>query len=481
MIRGALVVGIDIGTQGARAIVTDLSGTVVADCEERFHEINLSRTEGHSEQSPVMWWDAAVKALRRCIEKTGSEEIKRIEALSIDGTSGTIIALDKEYKVLQNAIMYNDKRAGLEAERIQAHAVRLEKALGYKVNSSFGLPKILWLKERLEEKAAYFIHQSDYICGKLTGEYLVTDYSNALKTCYDLIEDRWPDFIGGLGIEQGMLPAVAAPGTVIGKVSKEAASLTGLPENVKVVAGATDGYASAFSSGIAKAGDWSTVIGTTMVLKGIEKDLISDDKGRVYSHKHPQGYWLLGGASNVGGYCLNEAKGDHSYEAMNLQAECLTPTGIPSYPLGGQGERFPFVCSAAKGVFLTDCTDPYTIYTARMEGIGYAERLAYEVLEGLGCCVGDTIYSSGGACRSLQWLQIRSDILGRKIRVPVHTGAALGAAMIASLAVGFKDLQEASSRMVRIGKEVEPSTKYGLYEEGYKKTRAELEKRGYLA
>lgn len=476
----ALVVGVDIGTQGARVVITDLLGEIAADYEVRFKTVNEAKKEGYQEQSPAMWWDAAVKALSCCITKIGNLK-KNICTLSIDGTSGTVVALDREFEELYPGIMYNDSRAVPETERIRLYAGNLERVLGYRVNASFGLPKMLWLNEHLGGRVAYFIHQSDYICGKLTNEYLVTDYSNALKSCYDLTEDRWPGFMSGLGLDDKMLPAVVPPGTVIGRVSAKAALATGLPKGVKVVAGATDGYASSLSSGIADVGDWSTVIGTTMVLKGIEKDLVTDVRGRVYSHKHPQGYWMLGGASNVGGYCLNEVKGKYTYEEMNVQVKRHTPTGIPCYPLSGKGERFPFVSPAAQRVFLADNADPYRCYTAFMEGIGYAERLAYEVLTELGCKISDTIYSSGGACNSSEWLQIRSDILSRRIRVPAHTGAALGTALIASLAVGYDNLKQASRNMVKIASEVEPSKRCGFYEEGYLRTRLELQKRGYLS
>lgn len=475
-----LVIGLDIGTQGTRAVITNLSGMVQADCEVKFDKINVSKVAGHQEQEPEAWWNAAVKALRACILKIGSTRKDHIKALAIDSTSGTVVALDKDYKVVHNALMYNDSRTTHETEKIRCCAGKLESVMGYKVNPSFGLPKMLWLSERHKEKAAYLIHQSDYICGKLTGEYLITDYSNALKSCYDLIENQWPAFIEKLGLDLKRMPNVTAPGTVIGEVSREVSEIAGLPFGVKVVAGATDGYASSLSSGIADVGDWSTVIGTTMVLKGIEKELIVDPKGRIYSHKHPQGYWLLGGASNVGGYCLNLVKREKTYEEMNSHVKALTPTGIPCYPLVGEGERFPFVSASAKNIFGKAGVDPYTKYTALMEGVGYAERLAYEVLMELGCNVSDTIYASGGACKSLEWLQIRSDILGRSIKVPVHTGAALGSAVIASLAVGHKDLKEASGNMIRIARKIEPSNKHGLYEDGYMNTKKELEKRGYL-
>ena len=68
---------------------------------------------------------------------------------------------------------------------------------------------------------------------QLTGQPATSDYSNALKTGYDLIEVRWPAWIDEhLGIVS-RLPSVVAPGSPIGVVSCKAAAETGLPEGLR--------------------------------------------------------------------------------------------------------------------------------------------------------------------------------------------------------------------------------------------------------
>lgn len=118
-------------------------------------------------------------------------------------------------------------------------------------------------------------------------------------------------------------------------------------------------------------------------------------------------------------------------------------------------------------------------YTALMEGVGYAERLSFEMLQGLGCSVKDEIFTSGGGCKSDEWLQIRSDILNKTLKVPKQTDAVMGTALLASLAVQYDTLKQASEHMIHIAKVVEPSHKAGQYEDAYQKTKEELKKRGY--
>lgn len=478
-----LVLGIDVGTQGVRAVVTDMNGAVQAAESIPFPALNIARTEHWKEQDPGEWWETAAAVIRKCVAQLrekgrGADEIA---AVSVDATSGTVLALDENNNAVTPGIMYNDPRSSAEAGLVRERAHALEKQLGYKVNASFGLPKMLWLKGHAEKRASRYAHQQDFIIGRLSGEYGVTDYSNALKTCYDLVEKRWPGFIEELGLGEAGMPRVVAPGEAIGTVQKSAAEKTDLSEKTLVVAGATDGYASALSAGISECGDWASIIGTTMVLKGIEERLITDERGRIYSHLHPQGYWLLGGASNIGGRCLNENFDQSKFDEMNGYAKDLTPTGIACYPLTDTGERFPFLNAAAAGFMLGGETDPYRKYTALMEGVGYAERLSFEMLAGLGCKVKDEIFTAGGACKSDVWLQIRSDILNKALKVPEQTDAVMGTALLASLATGYRTLAEASKNMVRISKTVYPSKKAGEYEDGYQRTKAELEKRGYLA
>jgi xylulokinase len=477
-----LLLGVDVGTQGTRAVITDILGNILAKASRNFRKINCSDQERHKEQNPYDWWEATTLVVRNCIsqlEQKG-ESKQNIKALSVDATSGTVLAIGEDNIPNSPGILYNDSRSAKEAEEISEYAERLEGELGYKVNASFGLPKILYLSRSGKSKNVRYLHQGDFIIGMLTGEFGVTDYSNALKTCYDLRKKCWPEFLALIGIKECRLPKVVAPGTPIAHINKRASEETGLSERTVVVAGATDGYASALAAGISEAGDWASIIGTTLVIKGITKELVIDEKRRIYSHLHPQGWWLIGGASNVGGKCLNDLFDTQSFSEMNRLAAMRTPTGISCYPLFEKGERFPFINAHAEGFINGEVKDDKDKYTVLLEGIGYAERLSFEMLEKMGCEVGKEIYTCGGACKSKEWLQIRSDILQKTLIVPELTDAVMGTALLASLAVAYPTLKEASLKMIRISKSINPSDKAGRYEESYQNTLRELIKRGYI-
>jgi len=475
----ALFMGIDAGTQGVRAVVADENGQIVAAKSVSYERMNAAEEPDRYEQSPADWWSAAERSVRSCTSQIRDKGLNAdsIASISIDGTSGTILALDSGNKPLHNAIMYNDMRAGREAARASLAFRELEKKLGLRYGASFSLARVLWIRENMPQiydRTARFVHHADYLCGKLCGEYAVSDYSNALKTGYDLINDEWPASFSALDIDVGKLPGIVAPGTPVAKVSASAADNLGLSRSTLVVGGSTDGYASALAAGATKAGDWASIIGTTLVLKGVTGRLLIDPTGSAYSHLLPSGAWLLGGASNVGGRCLNHRFDPEQFAGLNETVDALSPTGALTYPLTGVGERFPFVDPDAREFICgSDTSDPRVLYAALMEGVGYVERLTYERMTSMGCAVGDVIHTSGGACRSVEWLRIRASILNKQLKVPSVVDAAMGSAMLAASG-WFGSLEKAVEAMLRFEKSVDPvSGKTGRFDDLYHDFRRE--------
>lgn len=381
--------------------------------------------------------------------------------------------------------MYNDGRAIAEAEEVNGAGAALTEKLGYRFSASFALPKLLWLLRHDPNRfnaARYFLSPTDFIIGRLTETFGITDYSNALKTGYDLIQERWPDFIEAqLGMSHERLPKVVTPGTVVGVVSSKAAEETGLVAGTPVLAGMTDGCASQVSTGAVAPGQWNSTLGTTLVIKGVTCELLRDPAGRVYCHRHPDGYWLPGGASNTGGEGISRRFGAAQLDALNAQASALAPTDLIVYPLARQGERLPFLKPQARGFVLGEAADEATLYTAYLEGVSYVERLAYEVLESLGAGIGDEIYVAGGTTSSAAWLQIRADILDKALLVPATSSGAMGAAIVAAGGTLYDGIVPAAQAMVRIVRRVEPRPELKApYDKRYARFCAACREKGYI-
>jgi xylulokinase len=470
-----LYLGLDVGTQGARALVCDESGRVVSQASEPFQSPGIpDLPAGWFEQDPQDWWKAAVT----CLKKVAAGLSEGISALSVDSTSGTILPVDENGNPLTNALMYNDGRAVDEAKICNEAGIDLTEKLGYKFGASFALPKILWIKNHqpdVYQRTWKFIHAADFIIGRLIDDFGISDYSNALKTGYDLVDLKWPDFIEyKLDIPLSKLPVVVTPGEIIGSINPSAGDETELKTGTPVAAGVSDGTAGFIASGASGIGDWNSTIGTTLVLRGVSKNLVKDPQGRIYCHRHPDGWWLPGGASNVGGECLAKFFPNDDYAELDRQASQYLPTDVIVYPLARQGERLPFINNNAQGFVSGEPRNRAELYAAYLQGVAFVERWSLELMEELGADVSGTVYATGGGAKSLQWMQIRADVLGRKIVRPAITESAMGSAIVAASRTGFNCLSDASSAMVSIDAEVRPdSQKAQAYNERYKRFREE--------
>lgn len=481
------VLGLDIGTQGARALVCDAEGTVVAQASQPFAapgDVELL-PPGWAEQNPMDWWDASAVCLHRVVEQLRQSRLSpaEIKAVAVDSTSGTIVVLDRSGKPLRPAIMYNDTRSTAEAGECNAAGADLIEKLGYQFSAAFALPKMLWVRRNEPEVFgnAVFVHAADYIVGRLTGEFLISDTSNALKTGYDLVDGCWPSFIeSSLGIPSSRLPRIVSPGTAIGEVGEECARRTGLARGTSVCAGVTDGTAGFLASGAVKVGDWNSTIGTTLVIRGVSKNLVRDPQGRIYCHAHPDGYWLPGGASNSGAECLQKLFNGRDLDQLNAYVPQYSPTMLLVYPLVSVGERLPFVDPYAEGFIIGEPRDSRELYAAYLEGVGYVERWCYEVVGELGAEIGDTVYTTGGGAKSPEWMQVRADILNRRVARPASTECAMGTAMVAASRTVYADLESAVSAMVTAAEAVDPDpSRTDLYEQRYRAFREACALKGY--
>lgn len=479
-----VVAAIDVGTQAARCLIVDLAGNVLASGVEPVRDPRRALPDGWAEQDPEEWWRATCAACRAAMAGWGDGHAGAIAAVAVDSTSGTVVPVDGRSAPLRRALMYNDVRAIEESETVQSAGEQVAGKLGYSFQPSFALPKVLWIKRHEPDvfsHTACFLHAADLIVSRLSGGAFASDTSNALKSGYDLIDGEWPPFIEDrLGIPLSLFPQVMTPGQPVATVSAEAAEQTGLPAGAKIVAGCTDGTAAFIASGAADPGDVNTNLGTTLVVRAVSEQLIHDPEGRVYSHLHPEGWWLPGGASSSGGEVVLQTFGSRA-EALERDVPKHLPTDLLVYPLARTGERLPFVDAEATGFVVGLPTSDAEHLAAMMEGGGYLERWIFEVLEDLGTTELQNVYVTGGAAKSETWLSVRASILGLQLQRPAVAESAFGAAILAASGK-LGGVSVATRAMVRPDVTIDPDP--GLqaaYEERYLRFRGACAARGYGA
>ncbi|WP_025763597.1 FGGY-family carbohydrate kinase [Dyadobacter tibetensis] len=475
----AYFIGIDVGTQGARINLIDEGGTLVAMEQEVFELTTAAREE----QSPQMWWKSCLRALSGMLEKLDTSVDKRqIVSLAVTSTSGTVIPLDENHEPLHAALMYSDKRPSEQASRCSLAAKEAGQDY-HNFGVSTGLAKMVWFVEEYPEKAAklhLWAHAADFITGKICGRWGITDYTNALKSGFDVEKLLWPEYLFDiLPLKKDWLPAVVPSGKVIGTIDRALAQDFGLPETIKVVAGITDGCASQIASGAVNLGEWNTTIGTTLVVKGVTENQIKDPEGRLYSHRHPMGYWMPGGASNTGADWVTHDFGN-DLSALTEAAATLLPSRHLAYPLRQAGERFPFVAPHARG-FEPDGLSNAEKFLANMEGVAYLERYAYEMIEELSGEKIKAVFTAGGGSNSEPWLMIRSNVLNLPLYKMKHVSGAVGAAILAASYTYFDSLMVATKALTQVDRVVRPQERIRLsYEENYKNFIQLLHQKGYI-
>lgn len=457
------LIGIEIGTTRIKTGVYDLEGNQL--CEKtKNYNLFFDKKTGIAEANPHDWWKAMTATLK---EATSTLNKKSIAALCVGSHGPTLTVLDKNKKSIGNAILWLDKRASQEAEFISGKIAKNSNDLTWFV------PRALWLKNNNPElfsKARYFVQPLDYVNYKLTGELKTIFASDSIKIWND-------DVIKVSGIDRSMFPEPIKMKSLIGKVTKSVAEITGLSENIPVIAG-TGGA------------DFIEVLISSRALKpGIVCDRGGTSQGvnlcwsKPFNNKiffevpHP----LIPGLFHISGLMATTGKSLQWYKELfygkKMSYDKFFNDAANSQPGANKliylpyltGERTPWWDANARGVFFGLSLEhkKEDIVRSILEGVGFGISHILNLFKQHGATITEII-AHGGQARSPLWNQIKADITG----IPVITNKILdsstfGLAILAGHGIGiYPDITEASNTLVKKGQTYEPSkTNHKIYSE----------------
>jgi len=467
-----LIMCIDIGTAGCRIVIFDEKGRQVSQSYQEYQSIYLSSR----------WIDHDPKTWLQAVRKTAREAIKKIEcdkncisAVAVTSQRSTVIPVDKKGNPLDNAILWQDKRAVEETKHLinEYGMEKIYDITGLRIDPYFTLPKLLWLKKNKTEiyKNSYtFLMVQDYIIHYLTGKFK-TDWTQASRTMlFNIDKLKWDkDLIESVGIDFSKLPEIVPPGSIIGVVNKAASDELGLPRGVKVIASGGDQQCAAIGLGVIKTGIMEVNTGTgSFVLANIDKPIKDINKGLICSASSIAGKWVLEAGIFTTGSIYRWFRDNFGQIKMETQREL----GIDAYKImDSEAEREPvganglllvphFAASAApywnpeaRGILfgLSLAHKRSSIIRAMLEGI------AFEIQKNIGIMENYTkeikeIRISGGLTRSEIFNQIQADIYGKTvIKTDYEEASALGAAVIAATTIGlYNNINSAVDKMVNV-------------------------------
>ncbi len=465
----AYVLGIDVSTTGAKALIVDEKGMVIAEATTEY-PLYTPRPLW-SEQDPADWWAGVQQSIRHALTKGGISGAQ-ISGVGLTGQMHGLVLLDERGTVLRPAILWNDQRTGPQCEKI-TKLVGFRQLLEWTGNPAlpgFTAPKIIWVREHephIYAQVAQILLPKDFIRFKLTGRY-ATDLAGASGTLLlDVKKRNWSrEMLRALDIPAEWLPPCHEGPQITGTISEAGAAATGLKAGTPVVGGGGDQAAQAVGVGAVRPGIVALTLGTSGVVFAPTAEPFIESEGRLHAFCHAvPGRWHLMGVMLSAAGALrwyhdllapDQAYDDFTEPAGDIPPGCEGLLFLPYLT----GERTPYPDPNARGAFigLTVRHGLPHMTRAVMEGVAFGLRDSLELLRAAGLRGIDQVRASGGGARSALWRQILADVLDTElVTVNVTEGAAYGAALLAGVGAGiWPDADAACNAVVRVTSHVAP-------------------------
>lgn len=458
-----LYIGIDLGTSAVKLLLMNEKGEIknIVSKEYPLYFPN----PGWSEQKPEDWYEQTMAGLKELIKDADKSQVAGI---SFGGQMHGLVILDKDDNVIRPAILWNDGRTYEECDYLN-NVIGKETLSKYTANISFTgftAPKILWVKNKEPEnfaKIEKIMLPKDYIAYKLTGVHC-TDVSDASGMLVFDVQNRcWSKEMCDIcGITEKQLAKIYESYETVGTVLPEIAAELGIPENVKVAAGAGDNAAAAVGTGTVGDGMCNISLGTSGTVFISSEKFGVDKYNALHSFAHADGsYHLMGcmlSAASCNKWWMDDIIGTKDYAAEQADITKLGENHVYFLPYL-MGERSPHNNPNARGTFIgmTMDTSRADMTQAVLEGVAFALRDSLEVARSLGIHIERTKICGGGA-KSPLWKKIIANVLNLKVdMIESEEGPAMGGAMLAAVACGeYASVEEIAGKLVKIVDTVEP-------------------------
>ena len=474
-----LFIGVDLGTTSVKPLLVVLNGKI---CKIVSREYPLYFPHpGWSEQNPEDWFAQSMEGIR---ELTADCDKSQVQGISFGGQMHGLVALDDQDQVIRPAILWNDGRTGKQTDYLN-QVIGKDKLSEYTANIAFAgftAPKILWMKENEPENFARICKimlPKDFLAYKLSGSFC-TEYSDASGMLLLDVEHKcWSEeMLEICGITEEQLPKLYESWEVVGTLKKEIAEDLGLPESVKVIAGAGDNAAAAVGTATVGDGGCNISLGTSGTLFISSKKFGVDENNALHSFAHADGnYHLMGcmlSAASCNKWWMDEILKTKAYQEEQAGITKLGENRVFYLPYL-MGERSPHNDPDARAAFIGMSMDTTRedMTQAVLEGVAFGLRDSLEVARSIGVSPERTKICGGGA-KSPLWRKIIANVMNMKVDIiESEEGPGYGAAILAAVGCGvFSSVEEAAKKLVKVVATEEPDPELtAKYEERYQKFR----------
>lgn len=465
-------VGIDIGTTHTKAIVITTDGVVFYETKQTYDIVRPQ--PGYEEQDVSVIFNSVVSVLEKAFKSIPDK--RQIAAVGFSAAMHSLLPVDENGHPLHNAIIWSDIRSKKEAEEISRskHAAAILNNTGIPFHPMSPLCKIAWFKNQHPEifsKAQKFVSIKEYVFYHFFGKYIV-DHSIAFATgLFNIYEKKWDKTtLRVIGLKEEKLSLPIPTTHTEYKLTGRYAQQFGIKGKMPFVIGASDGCLANLGSGAVNNGDTVLTIGTSGAVRMTIDKFPSSNDHHLFTYPIADGLYVRGGAINNGGIILKwltdlfspgEKQSAGSYEKILSDARQVEAgaNGLIFLPYL-LGERAPIWDADAKGVLigLTMQHKKEHIVRAALEGICFTLLHIIKELESKNGTI-DEILVTGGFVQSSFWIQLLSDITGKKLNVTEMSDAsATGAACLAMHATGYLNDFSQVKQFASINKSYEPTS-----------------------
>lgn len=459
------VMALDQGTTSSRAILFDENCHIVAIAQKEFTQIFPE--PGWVEHDANEIWLSILSVMSEVIMKSGVAA-EEVAAIGITNQRESSVLWDKETGLpVYHSICWQSRQSAYIAEELRqkGYADTIRDKTGLQVDAYFSATKIKWLfdhvegvKERAEKGELLFGTMDTWIVWKLTGgKAHVTDYSNASRTMlYNIHELKWDEeLLSMLDIPSCILPEVKDSSCVYGQTIPY--HFFGQEVPISGIAG--DQQAALFGQGCFAKGMAKNTYGTgCFLLMNTGEEPVKSKNGLVTTLAwglNGKVEYALEGSIFVAGSAVQWLRDgikiiDSAKDTEEMATSLDSNEGVYLVP-AFVGLGTPYWDDEARGAIfgITRGTSRNTIARATLESLAYQTRDVLDAMEKDAGVSLQGLKVDGGAVANNFLLQFQADILNTPIiRGKVLETTALGAALLAGLAVGFyKDRNEVMKHM----------------------------------
>jgi sugar (pentulose or hexulose) kinase len=503
-VSGELLLAIDVGTQSVRALAFDLQGRLVAKSQVKLDRYQRPQP-GWLELDPAEFW----RALGQACARLWAERVVRpdqLRGLVVTTQRATMVNLGADLEPLRPAIIWADQRRTSERPGALAWWWELGfRALGLRdtIRSFQQEAECNWIAEHqrdLWRRTHKYLLLSGYLNHRFTGRMADAVGNQVGYIPFDYKQGRWAapsDWKWQvLAVRREMLPELVPSGSLLGEVSAEAATDTGIPQGLPVIAGATDKACEVLGAGCttpeAACLSYGTAatINTTSARYVETLPFIPPYPAALPGHYNTEvmvsrGYWMVSWFAEQFGFeeqqrAAQEGKTPESYFDALVAATPPLAEGLLLQPYWNPGVRVPGPEARGAVIGFTDHHTRAHLYRAIIEGLACALREGKERIERKTGVPIETLRVAGGGSQSDAAMQITADVFGLPAERPaLYEASGLGAAILA--AVGLKlhrDADTAVKAMTRLGRCFEPHAGHAaIYEQVYRRVYLRMYKR----